>query len=140
MAGLLTPYVEHHLFPSYLLPTKMLFSTILSLFAFEALASYDEFYFSAPPIGDNTTFVTCPNVGITCAAPNNTCAHDRVLDKYYCCSGSDYPVCRAFARECQGADGGPSASQFTCENEGRSWCCLEGVESCTQRTGKLGVV
>lgn len=94
-----------------------------------ASAGYTEWFFS----GNNS----CPGLGIGCSAPSSMCAYDSVADKYMCCSGESYDICRAFAATCEGSDGGPSSSQQECTSGSSSWCCLKDSERCTQRTGKL---
>ncbi|KAM3423561.1 hypothetical protein BST61_g988 [Cercospora zeina] len=104
-----------------------LFASLVAL----ARADYTEWYFS----GNNS----CPGLGIACDAPDSMCAYDSVVDKYYCCSGASYNICRAFAAACGGSTGGPSSSQQECTSGSDSWCCLENSESCTQRTGQVNV-
>jgi len=105
---------------------------LLALFALKAHAGYDTFSFFT---NSNDT-ATCPDLGFGCNAPNNTCAHEAVIDKYYCCSGSDYPLCRAYASEGDSDNGACGSGQFECNENGATWCCLSGKEQCTQRTGK----
>lgn len=92
-----------------------------------AAADYTNFFFSS----NNS----CPDLGIRCEAPESLCAYDGVVDKYYCCSGARYNICRAFAATCEGRNDGPSSSQQECNTSGTTWCCLQDSESCTQRTG-----
>ncbi|KAF2213190.1 hypothetical protein CERZMDRAFT_96857 [Cercospora zeae-maydis SCOH1-5] len=106
------------------------FALLASLVALTR-ADYTEWYFS----GNNS----CPGLGIACNAPDSLCAYDSVVDKYYCCSGASYNICRAFAAECGGSNGSPSSSQQECTSGSVSWCCLENIESCTQRTGQVNV-
>ncbi|KAF2165051.1 hypothetical protein M409DRAFT_55953 [Zasmidium cellare ATCC 36951] len=97
-----------------------------------ASADYTNFYFNSSN--------GCPGLGIGCTAPESMCAYDSVNDKYYCCSGSNYDICRAFAATCGGSDGGPSSSQQTCTSGSDSWCCLSANnERCTSRTGQVNV-
>ncbi|GIZ37267.1 hypothetical protein CKM354_000072000 [Cercospora kikuchii] len=107
------------------------FALLASLVITLAHADYTEWYFS----GNNS----CPGLGIACNAPDSLCAYDSVVDKYYCCSGASYNVCRAFAADCGGSNGEPSSSQQECTSDSVSWCCLDSRESCTQRTGQINV-
>ena len=102
--------------------------TSLAILAIGVRAGYDEFYFAIP----SNDYASCPDLGFACSGPDNVCVHDATADKYYCCSGTDYPLCRAYATECSGSNGGPSSGQTGCEDN--SWCCLDGTERCTQRT------
>ena len=96
-----------------------------------ARADYTNFFFNSSN--------GCPGVGISCAPPLNMCAYDSVSDKYYCCSGENYDICRAFAPACRGTNGAPSSSQQLCTTGDASWCCLgQAQERCTSRTGKRG--
>lgn len=104
----------------------LLSSPFLLSLALRSRAAYDDFFFVMN--GNHTA--TCPGLEFGCNA------HDRVIDKYYCCSGEDYPICRAFADECSGNDGGPSSLQVQCEDSGYTWCCLSDREQCTQRSGE----
>ena len=97
-----------------------------------AHAYYDTFFFPA-------TNLTCPGFPswFGCNAPDAVCAHENVLNKYYCCSGITHPICRTPEDTCTGPKNTASSEQINCiYDQSHHWCCLQGTETCTQRTSK----
>lgn len=116
----------------FLLTPSALLLPFLTSSARATTDGWDSFIFVTNP--NNTA--TCPGYVYNCNGPDNVCAHDPVLDKWYCCSGVDYPVCRAYRTTCEGSNGGAGSGQILCADGDYDWCCLGGTEVCTQRTGE----
>jgi len=93
-------------------------------------AYYSEFLFVANG--------TCPDDETwSCPPPLNVCVLNSVTDEWYCCSGGDYPICRKRPVGCGGGNSTtPASGQIFCGSQSDGWCCLDGEEICTQRSGR----
>jgi hypothetical protein len=130
------PYIKKLHYPSHsrhLTHALMLLQTLrVAALATLATAEYTQFQFT--PNG------SCSDIYFDCSPPLNACAYDSVTERYYCCSGSSYNVCRTSLDECGGSDGNASSSQLSCESGSASWCCRsDSFERCTVRTGRIWV-
>jgi hypothetical protein len=81
---------------------------------------------------------TCPDDETwSCPPPLNVCVLNSVIDEWYCCSGGDYPICRKRPVGCGGGNSTtPASGQIFCGSQSDGWCCLDGEEMCTQRSGR----
>ncbi|ORY12422.1 hypothetical protein BCR34DRAFT_300271 [Clohesyomyces aquaticus] len=110
----------------------LLLSFLLSL-PFRVLADYDKFYFSS-----NATNWQCDGISFQCPAPQ-VCAHESLLDKYYCCGPGKDSVCWSGAQDCGGSNGAPSSNQVGCGSGVNAFCCLNTREECTQRFNQINI-
>ncbi|KAF2019790.1 hypothetical protein BU24DRAFT_489676 [Aaosphaeria arxii CBS 175.79] len=102
------------------------------LFAGNAFAAYSELFFAT-----EESDWKCPRLSFKCIAPS-ICAHEGLLDKYYCCAPEDDAVCWTGSESCKGSDGGPSSTQLGCGSD-NGYCCLSGREECTQRRNQINI-
>ena len=94
--------------------------------AHAAHAAYTEFFFAT-----EESDWKCPN-GVFDCPPPQICAHDSLVDKYYCCGPGGDAVCWTNSMDCN-----PNALE--CGEGEYAYCCLDGREMCTQRTGKRSI-
>ena len=122
-------FISRRLFQSLTLSDNVMKTISLLAYTISVSAYFDEFFFA-----DNGT---CPELSdIDCKPPDQVCAHDFILERYYCCGGEQSNVCWTEPVDCDGENGGPSSSQQKCTDVGYNWCCLAS-EACTQQTGVL---
>lgn len=92
-----------------------------------AHAAYTEFFFTT-----EESEWKCPGAFFDCPPPQ-ICAHDSLVDKYYCCGPGDDAVCWTNSIQCDGNTVGCGED----EEGAPLYCCLDEREICTQRTGEL---
>ncbi|PSN59091.1 hypothetical protein BS50DRAFT_594786 [Corynespora cassiicola Philippines] len=97
-------------------------------------AAYDEFFFAS-----EASDWKCPTMGFDCVAPQ-VCAHESLLDKYYCCgTGSSNAVCWSGSSECGGSNDSPATGRIGCSEGDNAFCCLSEREECTQRFNQINI-
>ncbi|KAF2470930.1 uncharacterized protein BDR25DRAFT_28302 [Lindgomyces ingoldianus] len=110
---------------------RLVFLSSLLLIPLRVVADYDQFYFSS-----NVTNWRCSKLAFDCIAPQ-VCAHESLLDKFYCCGPGSDSVCWSGAQDCSGSNGVPSSTQVGCGNN--AFCCLNNREECTQRANQINI-
>ncbi|EPE07581.1 hypothetical protein F503_00303 [Ophiostoma piceae UAMH 11346] len=93
---------------------------------------FNDYYFTS-----NRSDYTCPGFGDSACPPPKACARDPNTGRRYCCDYQHPPykgVCWALAKKCA-SDG----STVDCGTGDDTWCCIDGREKCTERTGQINV-
>lgn len=93
----------------------------------DPVAFFNDWYFTT-----NKTENNCPG-SLPCSPPSKACARDPTNGSRYCCDGQPDDkskvgrVCWKGPTDCK-TDG----STVDCSNGKRTWCCLSGLEKCSQ--------
>ncbi|KLU82995.1 hypothetical protein MAPG_02062 [Magnaporthiopsis poae ATCC 64411] len=93
----------------------------------DPVAFFNDWYFTT-----NKTENNCPGA-LPCPPPSKACARDPTNGSRYCCDGQPDAkskvgrVCWKGPTDCK-TDG----STVDCSNGKRAWCCLSGLEKCSQ--------
>ncbi|KAL8413360.1 hypothetical protein RB594_004834 [Gaeumannomyces avenae] len=101
----------------------------------DPVAFYNDWFFTT-----NKTDFNCPN-SLPCPPPSKACARDPTNGARYCCDGQPDAkskvgrVCWRGPTTCR-ADG----STVDCSNSKRTWCCLSGLEGCSQTPGQEAAI
>ncbi|KAH7089240.1 hypothetical protein FB567DRAFT_591351 [Paraphoma chrysanthemicola] len=112
---------------------KLILACTLATYVASAVAAYDRLYFAA----NSSNFFCTNGFGLSCRPPS-ICAHDDLINKYYCCNpGDPSAVCYTGMNvDCKGTNGGPSGAQQQCTSK---YCCLLDREKCTQVTNQINI-
>ncbi|KAL8387001.1 hypothetical protein RB595_010233 [Gaeumannomyces hyphopodioides] len=101
----------------------------------DPVAFFNDWYFTT-----NKTNNDCPGP-LSCPPPTKACARDPTNGSRYCCDGQPDAkskigrVCWKGPTDCK-TDG----STVDCSNSKRTWCCLSGLERCSQTPGQEAAI
>ena len=93
---------------------------------------FNDYYFTS-----NLSDYTCPGFRNSACPPPKACARDPNTGRRYCCDYRHPPykgVCWALRQDCA-SDG----STVDCGTGDTTWCCVDGREKCTEKTGQINV-
>ncbi|KAF2032483.1 hypothetical protein EK21DRAFT_109862 [Setomelanomma holmii] len=115
---------------------RAVFACALAIHVAYVAAAYDRLYYAS----NSTKFFCTSGFGLSCTPPS-VCAHDDLINKYYCCNpGDPKAVCyTGMDVDCKGANNAASGAQDKCTPGSTGFCCLKNTEQCTQTTNQINI-